>query len=83
MSCEVCDGPLRSDNQSGLCNRTIACETERRRRDRQRASGPFCRCSHPEAEHPGGECIRAACGCLEWRPAAVQDVKSAARREAG
>lgn len=27
-----------------------------------------CLCSHPELDHPGGECIRPGCGCLQYRP---------------
>lgn len=67
--CEVCHTTLRSDNRSGLCQRTPACRTERKRREAERSggTGPRCLCSHVERDHPGGECIRALCGCGEWR----------------
>ena len=65
-SCEVCSGPLRSDNRTGLCRRTAACNTERRRRELLRAATPRCLCSDPA--HPGGRCTRPSCGCLEDRP---------------
>ena len=26
-----------------------------------------CLCSHPAADHPGGECVHRACGCHEFR----------------
>ena len=26
-----------------------------------------CLCSHPAADHPGGECVHRACGCYEFR----------------
>lgn len=32
--CEVCGGPLRSDNRSGVCGRTPSCAKERDRRYR-------------------------------------------------
>jgi hypothetical protein len=31
-------------------------------------TGSVCLCSHPEWDHPGGECIRALCGCTVFRP---------------
>jgi len=72
-SCEVCHGPLRSDNRTGLCRRTAACNTERRRRELLRAAaGTRCLCSDPA--HPGIRCPRPSCGCTEDRP----DPKAAA-----
>lgn len=78
-SCEVCGTTLRSDNRTGICCRTTACRTERKRRETERAGGPGtrCKCSHGERDHPGGECIRALCGCGEWR----LDSRSPARYE--
>ena len=74
-SCEVCGGPLRSDNRTGLCRRTAACNTERRRRDLTRAvAGTRCLCLHPV--HPSVRCPVRACGCDVSRPIA-------ATREAG
>ena len=26
-----------------------------------------CLCTHPVADHPGGECVHRACGCHEFR----------------
>lgn len=26
-----------------------------------------CLCTHPAADHPGGECVHRACGCHEYR----------------
>lgn len=69
-SCEICGTTLRSDNRSGLCQRTPACKTERKRRETERAggTGPRCLCSHPADHHWGsGECMHRACGCGEWR----------------
>jgi hypothetical protein len=83
-SCEVCGGGLRSDNRTGLCRRTTACNTERRRRELLRAkAGARCRCSHPDLDHVGGECIRALCGCLEYRPKAAAAARIAATGTAG
>jgi len=71
-SCEVCGTTLRSDNRSGLCQRTPACRTERRRRDAERAgTGLRCLCSCPRVDHKLGEgkepCTHRACGCDEYR----------------
>jgi len=70
-SCEVCGTTLRSDNRSGLCQRTPACRTERRRRDAERArTGPRCLCSHPRSVHAAGDYLepcKPSCGCGEFR----------------
>jgi hypothetical protein len=74
-SCEVCGTTLRSDNRSGLCRRTPACRTERRRREAERAgTGLRCLCSCPRTDHKLGEgkepcdpAVHPACGCTEFR----------------
>lgn len=83
--CEICGTTLRSDNRSGLCQRTPACKTERRRRETERAggAGPRCKCSHPGPDHRGGPCARPLCGCGEWRLDARSPVRYENAEEAG
>jgi len=38
-----------------------------------------CLCSHDDLDHPGGACIRPACGCIQYRPDMA--AKSAATEE--
>jgi hypothetical protein len=74
--CGVCGGPLRRDNRTGLCRRTAACNTERRRRGALRAAAPRCLCSHSRDRHENdGKCV-TACGCDRYR----RNPKAAAAR---
>lgn len=68
--CKICRTTLRSDNRSGICQRTPACRAERYRRELERTgTGPRCLCAHRSGRHGLDGAGSCRCGCRGFRQA--------------